>query len=386
MGGFLEMLGIGGGQEGGAVTTPYVAAPPVQGTSMDAVVNGAPAGAPQPSAPASPEELQQRTAGWRDLLEKVKTDPNMQQAMFHVATRLTQPMDAGQTTLGHFGKALSGGQMYLQMMNKNQQDYDLKAKEQASQQEHRAASTAGIAQETQQKAELFPQTKAKLDQDLANARTDQEIKRAKLAIEQFNSSPENMATNLKLDQDRTRAQTGASRAAAGNSSASAKLHRRELDILDSKAAAIDSYQELNPDGFTEGGGLLLTGSKDPKAVMRGNIAAYEEVFASSSEGARRKGETNEQYKARASDFAIRHVTKAGEAAKVTAANAILNNVDSTPEDKAMATEYLKSQLVGSSQVGAGGGGGNAAWLAARNSVGVGEMYTGPDGKQYKRSK
>lgn len=59
--------------------------------------------------PTSPEDLEQRKKGWRGFFDRLRTDKALQQMMFTMGTKLMQPLPPGQSSVGHFGKALEAG-------------------------------------------------------------------------------------------------------------------------------------------------------------------------------------------------------------------------------------------------------------------------------------
>jgi hypothetical protein len=80
---------------------------------------GAAAGAQLPSeiapGPATtPEEQAKRVDGWKQILERVKSDPKLQLMLMKFGTQMMQPIQPGQTAAGHVGQAVSGSIDYLQ--------------------------------------------------------------------------------------------------------------------------------------------------------------------------------------------------------------------------------------------------------------------------------
>jgi hypothetical protein len=319
---------------------------------------------------------------------KLQTDPATQQAAFHTATQLMQPMAHGQTQMGHIGRALGSGQMYLQMMNQNASEGARKDKEVQSQEELRTAQTGQVLQETQQKGDLFPQTQAKLNQDLANARTEGEIKTAKLALERFNADPKTMAANLKLDQDKVRAQTGAANASAAQAYAGAEEHRAGTAAKKVKTVAEQTaWDAMTPDEQKAAGTQALTGAKTAKQTLQENMDAFGLMFKKSTAGQKQAGETDATYEQRVADFSISAVKKVQSDPKLTAAYKVMENFDASPEDRSVAAAYISKALTeGAAPAAKPAAGDTAAWTKARNSVKVGGTYTGPDGQQYVRNK
>lgn len=154
---------------------PAAAQVPQQG-AVAPVVN------PQQEAkpPANPEEQAQRAGGWQQFLTKLQTDPGLQQAAFHVATRMMQGPEQGQSSLGMLGSALQNGQQYLAMERGNERDAALaeeKRKQDAEmmqgQNELRAAQTREINTKTEEVALNASSTRALQEKEgaAADART-----------------------------------------------------------------------------------------------------------------------------------------------------------------------------------------------------------------------
>jgi hypothetical protein len=134
------------------------------------------------------------------------------------------------------------------------------------------ADTEGKLQKTQQDAELFPQTKAKLELDLANAKTDGERKRAEAFIKAFEANPENLAKKFKLDQDIGRANINQSNAAAGASGAAARASnantgnieaRTTGQLLENDAMAIIADPKSTPAQIKAAKLTMRKGQEDP---------------------------------------------------------------------------------------------------------------------------
>lgn len=59
--------------------------------------------------PLPDEEYNQRKQGWAGFLENVRNSPVMQQLLIQTGARLMQPIQPGQTTIGHIGGAIGAG-------------------------------------------------------------------------------------------------------------------------------------------------------------------------------------------------------------------------------------------------------------------------------------
>lgn len=57
----------------------------------------------------SEEEVQQRIGGWKQVVNKIASDPALQRMMFVMGAQMAQPMRAGQSPLGHVAQAGMAG-------------------------------------------------------------------------------------------------------------------------------------------------------------------------------------------------------------------------------------------------------------------------------------
>lgn len=339
--------------DGEAETTPLAPRAP-----LAEVVNPQPKGLVARPA-ANPQELQQRLQGWEGFLQKLQTDPTMQEAAFHVATRLTQGRKPGQSVMGGLGAALGSGQEYLRMLNEKKAASQRQAvldqaklSESAAQVEASKAGTARTKQQTDQAAELFPQTKAKLEQEIKSAVTTEELKAAQLKKALFETDPERLARHEGLDIERTKAQTEQARAGAARSWAGADSERADAGMKRLKAQITqEAYDAMTDEEKKAAGSQALTGSKTARNTLMENMDAYGAMYQKSTEGQQRPGETPEAYKQRVNDFAIAAVKKVQSDPKLTAAYKVLESMDSLEEDQQAAMNYIRAALAPS-----GGGG------------------------------
>lgn len=260
-----------------AVAQPVPMMPPPQGVPLPPPQT-APAPAPAPAVPApvmaaatAPaaeySRILQEEGGHGDtptgegFFDKLRMDPKMSQAMLMMGARMMQGNKHNQDDMGMLGDAMMAAATAHNMLSYNEKHDAQKDAEFALKTKGENARIAGMEQEQSQKAELFPNTKKKLEQDLANAQTDAERKRAEVRIKQFESDPERMAKREGLENQRiadqstaSRAAAGASSAAAGNSRSVAEERKQELDwkktIADPKASEAD--KKLARDGLQAG--------------------------------------------------------------------------------------------------------------------------------------
>jgi hypothetical protein len=68
---------------------------------------------PVAAPPATPEEQQSRLAGWNNLLQSFRTNPEMQALALKFGTTLLQPRAPGQNELGHIAASIQSSADYL---------------------------------------------------------------------------------------------------------------------------------------------------------------------------------------------------------------------------------------------------------------------------------
>ncbi len=156
-----------------------------------------------PGPPTSPAEAAQRRAGWTSLVDQLKTNPKLQMALMRVGTQLIQPVQPGQTPLGHFGQAVAGSMDYLSAMQKAEGDAahqqaqteELKAK--ALTEGQRPAAVAAGAELTQaQTAQTKEQTAE--SNALRNSKVKEASEKIKLMVAQGNLA-QAQATEMSYD-------------------------------------------------------------------------------------------------------------------------------------------------------------------------------------------
>lgn len=201
----------------------------------------APAPAPAPAPALNMQDIIMQEGAQGDtqhgmgFFDKIRSDPKMTQAMLMMGTRMMQGNKPGQDGMGMLGEAMMAGATAHNMLSWNEQEQERKQQELGMRQRESSARVGQMEQETSQKAELFPNTKKKLEQDLANAATDAERKKAEARMKAFEADPERMAKREGLENSRISAQTNASNASAGASSAAAESSR--AGTTDKKKAA-----------------------------------------------------------------------------------------------------------------------------------------------------
>lgn len=73
------------------------------------------AGIPGAVPTTDPQEIETRKSGWRQFVDRLRTDPALQQALLSFGAQALQPIPPGGTAAGQFGQAAAaGGQAYSQ--------------------------------------------------------------------------------------------------------------------------------------------------------------------------------------------------------------------------------------------------------------------------------
>lgn len=174
--------------------------------------------------PTSPEELAQRTQGWMGVLDTVRTNPHIAQALLFAGARMLQGQRPGQSFGGALGEAAMGGVAMYGQLEQSVQDRAAKEAEAKSIQGVRTAQVEESRQRTEESRQ-----KAPLEMDRLRAQTreanlklqiaeiDAQVKAGIPVSEQVRNARDMMAAEL----ERTKAQSAASRASAGASAASA---------------------------------------------------------------------------------------------------------------------------------------------------------------------
>lgn len=121
---------------------------------FDFMVNG-----PQENGVVAPPkdqtEYQNRVGMWQQFQEKVKTDPAFRFALMQGAVQMLQPIQPGQSTLGHVGQAFGHGAQAYALANQSmseqdraQQELDMKQRESGARVENTQAQTNMTREQT----------------------------------------------------------------------------------------------------------------------------------------------------------------------------------------------------------------------------------------------
>lgn len=323
------------------------------GGSLAQVVNPVAQQASVPVAVA-PEVVNERKGAWEAILANIQKDQNLQSMLMHAGAMLMQPMSQRQTAAGRVGQVVASSSDYLANVRAlqdkarmQQEEHAAKLAQMGAQTEGTRVRTAQTEQEISQKAELFPETKEKLTQDLANAKTTGEIRAAEAKMKLFEADPERMARRLKLDEDRVQAQISASNASAANSAAHTRLADQQTQAASLKNAIDEgAAMSLTPEEQKALGVERLRGRGTPRSTLLENLDAYKLMFTKSSEGKRKEGESDADYDQRATDYALGAVKKATTDPQLTAAYKLMENSMPGSEDYETGKAYVTQALGG----------------------------------------
>lgn len=122
----------------------------------------------------SPQEVEQRKVGWQTLVDKFTSDPNAMRALFMMGASMAQPIQPGQSTLGHMAKA---GVMGLSAFEAGKAN-DLTQQRLTQESQARVAASQAATEASQQQT---AQAKAMQDSKVAQAKTDAEAAAQRLA-------------------------------------------------------------------------------------------------------------------------------------------------------------------------------------------------------------
>ena len=163
-------------------TSPYASildsAPPPAAQPMQygPMVNPAPA---DPTVAAmnkpaqSPQELEQRKAGWMQIFQ----NPNFMRALGFAGAQLAQPVQPGQTQFGHLGQAFATGLSAYQAGDYAQQQADLAKSKDARENAESAATVANTEARTGEAVARTPGIQA--ESDVGAATVNDKIARIK---------------------------------------------------------------------------------------------------------------------------------------------------------------------------------------------------------------
>lgn len=122
---------------------------------------------------ASPEDLESRIQGWTSVINRVQTDPNLQQAMLMAGAAMMQPIQPGESLMGNLGKAAVIGTSAYNMGKQTEMQNKLLASREsrAQAEETRASLRAPLERQTMETT--IAANKAKVRSAEAQAKLDE---------------------------------------------------------------------------------------------------------------------------------------------------------------------------------------------------------------------
>lgn len=264
--------------------------PTEQAGRMSSLVNPVPQGLPVKSAPTSPEDFEQRKAEWGNILTRIHQDPNLQQILLTVGTRLLQGQKPGQTGMGAVGDAIQMGAMQYQFQQQNalenankQRELSMKEAESNARVEALKANTAQSSQSMRFDAEKQPLTidKLKLDQRISTLKVKvaEAEEKVQAAIEAQDPSGEKRA---KLQLDTLKQKLASEIAQTGAQNASAAAHSANAENTRNKNKAQTTL--LDPNSTDEQKAIareIISGNKSTTQMKKDDHTLLKELFKSS---------------------------------------------------------------------------------------------------------
>lgn len=220
------------------------------GTGAPVTAGGVPVGAPgsdpwgqaatqlptdiAPGPPKTPEERDRRKSGWQALMQRLQTDPQLQNMMLKMGTELMQPVQPGQSAAGHLGRSLQSGVDYAVASREQQRKAGLEGKrdvreEKALDSDVKTADVTrenAVAEESRRKLLFEPQMK-KIEKDFRAADTANKVAQSELEALDWALSNKEKTTQAEFERmeaqtDLMRAQSAYYRSGKGKSAADIK--------------------------------------------------------------------------------------------------------------------------------------------------------------------
>lgn len=298
--------------------------------------------------PTTPQELEQRKAGWESFLHGIVNDPAMRQSAMLVATTAMRGAGQGETGGNLLGRALQSGVLAHGMIKGNQQQL---AVEQQKIQDSQAVNQSNIEQNTAQ-TEGIRQAQGYTSADRPGVLAGREAAARKNAFEESNQQK-------VLD---------------------AKIRNDDAERLKDEAQAgrDNRFRQFEPQG---------SGGRGGAAGIKEDFARQDTIDANPQQ----EGETPTSYKQRLAKLHLDRNMKSERGARVQALNAYLNNYTGDVND----TDYQDALKEARSLAGGGSGvsgstekpkGGHtkADFDAAAAGVKSGGTFKGPDGITYRK--
>jgi hypothetical protein len=201
---------------------------------------------PQVAAPTSPEEFQTRKSGWTQIVDAMRSNPNIAQGLLFAGAKMLQAPRFGQSSGGAIAEGLFGGMQMYGALEQNRgdqqradQEFALKTEESKALTENRRASTESTKVSTDKARQMMGSEIAKANLDAEVAALDAKLKKIDFDVESGITTAERVKSKreaIALELNAKRAQAAASFSAAGASDALAAGRRAENKWIDARQA------------------------------------------------------------------------------------------------------------------------------------------------------
>jgi hypothetical protein len=347
----------------------------------------------------NPVEIQQRQEGWKAVIQKISSDPNLMRAIGMFGGSLASARTPGQTHGGHFGQAMMVGQGAYDFGKQAEIDQRMRMTKEQREQTESDARVASTQAQTEGQVLTNTKTRATMDDaiskvkterekaevELAGAKDENEKRRIELAYQKKvdgirqgisdtairASLDEELKTNglrnrLLVDQSvSARASANASNASAGNSAASARLTNQ-------KASAIEELSGEDKRDYLLQRGKYGLGAGSAQV----QVNEYFRTHWTNS-NPKKENETDEAYKARQSTAVLKHmatVRDKGDAEQFLKFIEVQPGpMDETPDQMAKRFTAWKATMA---SISGGGSPGATATGAQPGTPAVGEVVNG----------
>ena len=185
--------------------------------------------------PKTPEERAGRVSQWQDVMGKITGNPMLLMAMLRMGTQLMQPIQPGQSVGGHFGQALAGTVDYMQALGMANRKATMEEARTSADIEQGRAATELARNRDAREAARAPEELNVLRQQLANAKTQEEVNKLELSIKKFQSRPEYMQQLADMEKSKLQIQLDAEKARiAAYQAALARANRESSAITNAE--------------------------------------------------------------------------------------------------------------------------------------------------------
>lgn len=181
------------------------------------------------------------------FMEKLRSDPAMMQSMLMMGARLMQTSGYSQDPMKDIGDAVMIGSATHNMMKENEYanaraDEEMRRRNALADAQigQAQASTESMRQETAQKAEMFPETRKKVVQEIQNLIRIGKKEDALALQAAYKADPKRMAEAWDLDMAKERASIGASNASASASASTVEFNKERTKGVKAENSAFET--------------------------------------------------------------------------------------------------------------------------------------------------